>query len=169
MLQRIHRNLDILLLNVLFLGVGILLFYWSNKIEVLVATIATGISLSIAYIQSRIQDDKIFKELFTEFNHRYDSYFRQELEVIVDRHNSITEPLVDEDREIIIKYFNLCAEEYLWKTKHRIPEKIWLAWERGMIYYFNLKVFNDVLMQEKEAWGSYYGLFDHLKGKVENL
>jgi len=169
MLQRIHRNLDILLLNVLFLGVGILLFYWSNKIEVLVATIATGISLSIAYIQSRIQDDKIFKELFTEFNHRYDSYFRQELEVIVDRHNSITEPLVDEDREIIIKYFNLCAEEYLWKSKHRIPQKVWVAWEKGMIYYFNLKVFNEVLMEEKEAWGSYYGLFNHLRGKVKNL
>ena len=134
MLQRIHRNLDILLLNVLFLGVGILLFYWSNKIEVLVATIATGISLSIAYIQSRIQDDKIFKELFTEFNHRYDSYFRQELEVIVDRHNSITEPLVDEDREIIIKYFNLCAEEYLWKSKHRIPQKVWVAWELSLIH-----------------------------------
>lgn len=169
MIQKIKKNWDVIFINFLFLGLGIGLFYWSNKIEVFAATIATGISLSIAFMQSKIQDDRIFRELFTEFNSIYETDFRKQLDEIVKKGNSDEAVLSTTDRELVIKYFNLCAEEYLWRRKYRVPNSVWDAWESGMVYYFNKPIINSILLEEKEEFGSYYGLFTYLKKKVHNL
>jgi len=41
-------------------------------------------------------------------------------------------------KSLLFDYLNFCGEEYLWKTKGRIPENVWNFWENGMIYYFKL-------------------------------
>ncbi|WP_124978791.1 hypothetical protein [Nonlabens xiamenensis] len=169
MLHKISKNKDVILINTLFLTLGIGLYYWSDRIEVFAATIATGISLSIAFMQSKIQDDRMFQELFTDFNKKYDTEFRNQLDDIVEKHENNTVKISDDDEELIIRYFNLCAEEYLWRRKYRIPDEVWKAWENGMVYYFNVPIINSILIKQKGQFDSYYGLFTHLKNKVDNL
>ncbi|PQJ31107.1 hypothetical protein BST92_03830 [Nonlabens arenilitoris] len=169
MFQKIKKNKDVILVNAVFLALGIGLYYWSDRIEIFAATIATGISLSIAFMQSKIQDDRMFQELFTDFNKKYDTEFRNQLDDIVDKHKNSVETITDDDEELIVRYFNLCAEEYLWRRKYRIPDEVWKAWENGMIYYLNVPVINNILIKQKAQFDSYYGLFTHLKNKVDNL
>mgnify|MGYP003634328778 FL=1 len=38
-----------------------------------------------------------------------------------------------ENEKLIVDYFNSCNEEYLWKTKDRIPKEIWQSWENTPI------------------------------------
>jgi hypothetical protein len=35
-------------------------------------------------------------------------------------------------RNLVIDYFNLCAEEFLWYKKNRIPNDVWSAWKSGI-------------------------------------
>ena len=169
MIQKLKKNKGIILINAISLALGIGLYYWSERIEILAATIATGISLTIALMQSRIQDDRMFQELFTDFNKKYDTEFRNQLDDIVEKHENNTDKISNDDEELIIRYFNLCAEEYLWRRKYRIPDEVWKAWENGMIYYFNVPIINSTLLEQKKQFDSYYGLFTHLRKKVNNL
>jgi len=87
------------------------------------------------------EDDKMMKELFKDFNERYDE--------LNDKLYLIVEPRTDSDamksilmegfekKSVIIDYFNLCAEEYFWYKKGRIDEKVWLSWSTGMNYWYN--------------------------------
>lgn len=66
--------------------IGIFLYFLtSEKTEILGAIIATGISLSIGIRQYKTENDKIFKQLFTEFNSKYDTKFNDKLEEIVEK------------------------------------------------------------------------------------
>jgi len=66
-------------------------------------------------------------------------------------------PLTPEDRALLEDYFNLCAEEYLYRTYGIIDERVWRAWCRGMLQYLA----DDRVAEfwnEEESRGSYYGL-----------
>lgn len=157
-------------ISLISLAVGTIFFYITGRIEILAAIIATGISLSIGIQQSKNQNDIIFKELFIAFNKKYDNKFNEALEEIIKQYEKDkTRMLSSEENKLIIDYLNLCAEEYLWKTLHRIPDNVWCAWEIGIVYYLNQPLINQVVVKEKKQRGSYYGLFDKLKNKVENI
>lgn len=89
--------------------------------------------------------DKLNKELFTEFNARYDK-LNNSL-VIIEAYYRDYERfklLEIEDKELfnklrldVIDFFNLCAEEYYWQQKSRIDSKIWKSWHSGMNYWYN--------------------------------
>lgn len=81
------------------------------------------------------ESDKILKNLFTEFNSRYNNLNNELLRIVKPDTNK--EKIKPEDRAIIIDFFNLCAEEYLWKRKRRIDSKIWRSWQAGMNYWYN--------------------------------
>ncbi len=94
-----------------------------------------GIIISIAtiyygHLKYKIEDDKMFKELFDDFNKRYDDKFNDLINEIRDGYIS---ELTREQKNKIIDYFNLCAEEFLWYKKGRIPFDVWSAWKSGMI------------------------------------
>lgn len=165
------KYLDIIIINLIFLLLGICLFFMTGeRIEILGAIIATGISLSLGIRQYKTEDDKIFKELFFEFNSKYDEKFNDELEKIISNYESSNDYVLDSKQKmLIIDYLNLCAEEYLWKTKDRIPKKVWDSWENGMIYYLNNPIINGIIVKEKGQSDSYYGLFEKLKKRVKNL
>lgn len=153
----------------MLIGIG-LYFLTNERIEILGAVIATGISLSLGIRQYKTENDKIFKQLFKEFNSKYDSKFNNKLDEIVEESEKNKDyKLSSENEKIIVDYLNFCAEEYLWKTKDRIPKKVWESWENGMIYYLNKPIINKVVIKEKRQKDSYYGLFEKIEKRLKNL
>lgn len=163
---------DILLINLIALIIGIGAYcIFDNNIEILTAILAIGISISFGIRQYKIENDKIFKELFIAFNEKYDAKFNNVLNEI-DRKtkendsyslakNELNEPA------LIIDYLNLCAEEYLWYRKGRINKIVWDAWEAGMIYYMNIDPIRSLILSEKKQADSYYGLFKKIGPSIK--
>lgn len=159
------KNADIFLINLIAIGIALLIYYLlKEKSEIPIAIIATGISISFGIRQSRIENDKIFKELFISFNKKYDQKFNNLLNEIVAKNIENKEyKLTDTDLKLVIDYLNFCAEEYLWYSKGRIDESVWQSWENGMTYYLSNPSILPVVIKEKKQKDSYYGLFEKLK------
>jgi cob(I)alamin adenosyltransferase len=108
---------------------------------VIVSAILGIFGLLITYFfnhQNRtLANDKMEKDLFTEFNARYD-----ELNDFLFQIQANCKTLEDLESNPLLRYklndfFNLCAEEYYWKKKKRISDEIWLAWSEGMNDWYN--------------------------------
>ena len=61
-----------IVINLLTLIISVLLFIYFNKIEIIGAVLATGISIAMGVRQYQIENDRMMKDLFIEFNARYD-------------------------------------------------------------------------------------------------
>jgi len=131
------------------------------------ATIAAGL---LVYLLSRgyyrhsqkIEKHRLLKELFKEFNERYD-VINNELDNISRLTNLEWAELSDEDKKeakgIVIDFFNICAEEYYWYTEKSIDEGIWSSWQKGMNDIFNrseiiLQIWDDEC--KNDGFKSYY-------------
>jgi hypothetical protein len=111
------------------------------KICEIVVTAILGLSVLGSTIifnrsQSKIEKHRLQKQLFGEFNKRYE-ILNDHLETIT-KYDSL-EHLKDSKpkkylflRNKLNDYFNLCAEEYYWHKKGRIDENLWKSWEVGM-------------------------------------
>ena len=156
---------DIFLINLTAIGIAILLYYiLKEKSEIPIAIIATGISISFGIRQSKIENDKIFKELFISFNRKYDKKFNNLLnEIVAKSVNDRKYELSRKEVKLVIDYLNFCAEEYLWYLKGRIDEAVWQSWENGMKYYLCNSSILPLVNKEKKQKDSYYGLFEKLK------
>lgn len=129
------------------------LFYFismSDYLEVLNIVVIGLVGLIITfyyqYHNSKLAHDKMNKELFTEFNKRYDALNDFLLEI-----EATCKTLEDVSAKPELKYklndfFNLCAEEYYWKQKGRIDKSIWEGWCAGMNSWYNRV---DII---QEAW-----------------
>lgn len=136
----------------------ILYLFLVPKSEILVGFIGVSIGASISYINYKVADDKLFKELFTEFNQKYDVKFNDALNKIT------TATTIEElDSDLINDYLNLSAEEYLWYKKGRIHEDVWTAWEAGIKFHLNKPAIEQFVKLETIQRESYYGLFEKLK------
>jgi hypothetical protein len=111
------------------------------------------VALGFCYFaqQQKLAETSLFKELFTEFNRRYDR--------LNDRLGQIapSATLSVGDRQAIVDYFNLCAEEYLFFSEGYIHSEVWRSWCRGMLWYFDREPFRSVWNEESDT-NSYYGL-----------
>ena len=89
----------------------------------------------------QIAKDNMMKELFKDFNARYDK-INNNL-VRLDKAKPTLEVLkkdekFDDYNQTIIDFFNLCAEEFYWyHHKHRVDTIVWNSWNKGMNYWFN--------------------------------
>ena len=72
------------------------------------AAIAGTIGFFYFSQQQRLAETQLFHDLFRAFNSRYN-----EMNGLLASIASRAEALSDEDRHLIVDYFNLCAEEYL--------------------------------------------------------
>lgn len=110
-------------------------------------------TLSFVYFvqQQKLAETQLFKQLFTEFNQRYD--------LLNDRLAGVSADtaVLPSDRSAIIDYFNLCAEEYLFFREGYIHPVVWRSWCRGMLQYLDRRPFHDVWIAEGRT-DSYYGL-----------
>ena len=162
--KHLKRYSDLYLINILTIISGIIFYCFDRKPEIPIAIFATGISISFGFRQYKIENDKMFKELFQSFNEKYDFKFNNELNNIEQKTKEDSNyKLTEKQISLIMDYLNLCAEEYLWYTKGRIDETVWKSWEKGMKFYINIKSIKKVVETQKAQKDSFYGLFEKLK------
>jgi len=125
----------------------------------------TAIGLTYFYQRhtKKLANDKMMKELFTEFNIRYDKINNRldkisKLSIVVweAEKNENQKSLIYND---VIDFFNICAEEYYWYKERRLDAKIWNAWHKGMNDIFNRSKIIQKIWEEEcenEGYKSYY-------------
>ena len=117
-------------------------------------------------LKHKIENDRVFQELFTTFNKRYDMAFNDLINSLRDDPEKQLEINKEKtDKNLIIDYFNLCAEEYLWYSKNRIPKCVWEAWKAGILENLEVKQVREVFKNETKTdrgKKSYYGLIEEL-------
>lgn len=115
------------------------------------------ISSSFLLQRQKLQETKLFNDLFRNFNSRYDDLNERLLEIrnAGDDHDS--DRLEDEEESTLVDYFNLCAEEYLFYKRGYVPPEVWRAWREGMRFYMEDPEIRELWKREKET-ESYYGL-----------
>lgn len=162
----IKKNKETIVATLLFFFWGIL-YFKTGKIS---SSDFLGIGGAIATIyfgllKNRIEDDNIFKELFVSFNFRYSVEIN---DIFNELKNDSQRTLTPKEKNQIIDYFNLCAEEFLWFEKGRIPQKVWQAWKSGIIANIKIEEVKKIYHLEthsKEGRESYYGLVEELNIK----
>jgi len=132
-----------------FAFVAVLCIYRSWEVRM---TAITGIISSVYFVQKhRLEELHLFKDLFKEFNERYDN-INEELNRIVASDGELSK----EDKDTLFNYFNLCAEEYLYYKEGYVLLSVWKAWENGMKIFFSDQRVGR-LWDEERATNSYYG------------
>lgn len=66
---------------------------------------------------------------------------------------------------MIIDYFNMCAEQYLWYSKGLVSSQVWKAWKSGIIANLRIEIVNSYWLKEIDANNtdvSYYGLVEEI-------
>lgn len=128
-------------------------------------SVVTVIGTLITFIyfaqKQDLEEARLFKELFTTFNQRYDG-LNEVLNNIVRAENQEAKLTPDEEKKLD-DYFNLCGEEYLFVKRKYIYPVVWKAWKTGMQKFLeNPRIRQKWLKETKEGW-SYYGLEKELK------
>lgn len=128
-------------------------FDFEDKVAVLGGTAVTVLGFCYFIQQQRLAETQLFVELFTKFNARYDQ--------LNDRLASLRagESLSVGNRQLVVDYLNLCAEEYLFYSQGYILPHVWKSWCRGMQQYLKQEPFQTVWREESVS-DSYYGLTD---------
>lgn len=122
----------------------------SDRVGLIGAVVAGALGFCYFVQQQKLAETDLFYRLFTDFNARYDK--------LNDRLSALNEvDLSQEQRNIIVDYFNLCAEEYLFYQHGYIPRNVWRAWCRGMAWCLKRHPFKDV-WNDEVATESFYGL-----------
>lgn len=110
----------------------------------------------------KLADDRMMKDLFTEFNQRYDK-INNKLDVISKMTEQEWNKLSEKERAVkagtVIDFFNISAEEYFWHKEGRIKGNIWASWSKGMNDIFNKSKVIQTLWAEEcknEGYKSYY-------------
>jgi hypothetical protein len=113
-------------------------------------------TIFIGYLNYQHNQDRLFKDLFREFNERYDK--------LNDTFEELTEYAPDvsvrdikkEDIKLIVDYLNLCAEEFFWFEKGRIDAQAWESWKSGMKTWADVPIVQVVFNNEMANWTSSY-------------
>jgi hypothetical protein len=117
-------------------------------------TSAVGGIAAFAYFLYRqhLDETKLFKELFTDFNTRYDDLNDERNAILFGPSEGSLSP---SEREHLFKYFNLCAEEYFFYEVGYIDSHVWESWYRGMGVFFKHPRIQALWEQDCKA-DSYY-------------
>ena len=83
MRKKIIQNIDFIII-LISLIISILFYYnLKGKIELPISILATGYSISVGLRHYKIENDKIFKELFIYYNEKYDAKYNNYLNDII--------------------------------------------------------------------------------------
>ena len=141
-----------ILLFILFLG--IISLAESEKRWNMAISGITILITSFFFIQKqRIEELRLFHDIFKEFNERYNK-LNDALNRIFDAKEDA--PISPDERGTLYDYFNLCGEEYFYYKQGHIYSEVWTSWINGMNYFYGNsrigKIWDDELGQN-----SYYG------------
>jgi hypothetical protein len=109
---------------------------------------ALGSTIYYSRAAKKRADDLMMKDLFTDFNKRYDALNDDILLIVNSAKADKTFELKPCQKKTIIDFFNLCSEEYFWFKRGRIDNKIWLSWSSGMNYWYQHDVINKLWKEE---------------------
>jgi hypothetical protein len=122
------------------------------RIEWVISILGGAGGLTTILYTQHLQETRLFSDLFKEFNARYNELNNQ-LNRIVETSDT---GIHGEDRQSLMDYFNLCAEEYLYYQAGYIDEAVWESWILGMKCFSDASAIRRIWEQEL-AGGSYYG------------
>jgi hypothetical protein len=165
-MKHIKQNTRLILIISTFIVIVSLSILSALKIinnSLLLGLIGLMATFYFGYLKNRIEDDKVFKELFDSFSTKYDGKMNDLLNEL--RNTQSKRPLTIEEKNLVIDYFNLCAEEYLWKKKKRINDDVWDAWKAGIEDNLEISQIGSLFLEEIDAprrKKSYYGLDQEL-------
>lgn len=131
------------------------------------------ITLTYNYKNTQLANHKMQKELFTEFNKRYND-LNDDLNLLSNSSLAhFTAWFLPEDqiriKATIYDFFNLCAEEYYWHKKKRIPTKVWISWEKGMNDIYNRSEVIQKMWDEECQNGSHISYYIEKKNDFFKL
>ena len=107
--------------------------------------------------QQDLEKTRFFFELFNRFNERY-NVLNDDLDRIARQEGRLDAS----DRQIVVDYFNLCAEEFMFYRRGYIPVDVWAAWSNGIRYYKGIPRFVTAWREECST-NSHYGFdFDRV-------
>lgn len=147
-------------LVIVFLVVACLLLYF-RKIEaqIFIGIVASIIAVYFGLLKQKIDHDRMFKELFESLNCRYNGDINDIFNELRRNPEKKIDDIKGNEVNLIIDYFNLCAEEYLWFSKGRIPKDVWKAWKIGINENLKIAQIKVLYIKEMESSSeSYYGL-----------
>ena len=159
----ISRNIELIIASLGFSAVIIYSISYKMESNIFLGLLGTVATLYFGSIKYRIENDRLFKELFTGFNLKYDQKLNDLLNSLK---YDTTYALNHEEKNLIIDYFNLCSEEYLWRRKNRIPKMVWNAWKAGIKENLSIKQVREIYETETSSPNgedSFYGLVEELK------
>ncbi len=128
-------------------------FATGNRPELLISAIGLIAGLAYFIYRQHLDETKLFKELFAEFNARYDGLNDNLNTILFGPPDGL---LSADEREHLFSYFNLCAEEYLFYKAGYIDRRVWESWYRGMKVFFKHQRIQALWEQDCKA-DSYYG------------
>jgi hypothetical protein len=117
-------------ISIIFIAAVLLLF--QSKWETFGAIAAVVLSFAFGVQKQNLEEIKLFKELFEQFNARYD---KMNDDMICIYQQPFDSPLKEDEIKTLNKYFNLCGEEFLFFEKGFIYPEVWQAWKNGMIFF----------------------------------
>ena len=138
----------------LVLGLTVATLLWRNEAMPTVAT-AIGAIVSFIYLvqKQKLEELRLFRELFKDFNERYDGLNEKLARIAEGRDAEVS----SDERETLVDYFNLCGEEHLYFERGYIDPAVWRAWFNGMKAIVSVPRVQLVWQQEKQT-ESYYDL-----------
>lgn len=121
----------------------------------LTLTVVGSAISGVFFVQKqKLEELKMFKDLFREFNQRYDQ-MNEKLNSIISANSS--DKLTTEETKVLFDYFNLCGEEYLFFKRGYSDPVAWQGWYNGMKSFYKSPRINTLWATELEG-NSYYGL-----------
>ena len=123
--------------------------------KIMLTALGSGISSFYFFQKQKLDEIRLMKELITGFNSRYDN-LNETLNDILRKGGENPPRVLDQnDRATLNDYFNLCAEEHLFKELGYIDPLVWKAWYKGMGIYFTDQRIRE-LWEQEEKTDSYY-------------
>jgi hypothetical protein len=142
-----------------FLALSVLAFtLWAKFLpghppEVLLSGLATIAGFTYFLYRQHLDETRLFKELFVEFNARYDKLCEGLNTILFGQCN---DRLSAKERDLLFGFFNLCAEEFFFYNIGYIDRHVWEAWSRGMSVFFQNERIR-ALWDAESKTSSYYG------------
>jgi hypothetical protein len=124
-----------------------------NRPDLLLSCIVAVAGFTYFLYRQQLDETKLFKDLFVEFNERYDKMNDGLNKILYGPPNG---DLSRSEMDLLFRYFNLCSEEYLFYNAGYIDQQVWKSWSKGMdIFFKHPRV--SALWESERGSDSYYG------------
>ena len=143
---------------VFLLSIGVVAACWhrflpDHRPELLLSGIGTVAAFTYFLYRQHLDETKLFKELFAEFNARYDSLNDDLNKILLGPTEGELSPV---EQKSVFRYFNLCGEEFFFYRAGYIDRSVWESWHRGMMVFFTHKRIRALWDRDCKS-DSYYG------------